>query len=83
MRGVKILSEGSRAFVRCWRDVGICCDVGRELRQRCVMSAWLFNVFFDGRVRRVKERMGNYIDIICRRCSFIGGVEGVPATDCK
>ena len=49
MRGVKSLYVGSKACVR----------VGNELsewfpvREGCVMSLWLFNLYIDGVVREV------------------------------
>ena len=46
LRGVKSLYVGSKACVR----VGIEVRVG--LRQGCVMSLWLFNLYIDGVVSR-------------------------------
>ena len=33
--------------------------VGVRLRQRCVMSPWLFNILMDGCMREMKARVGN------------------------
>ena len=48
----------SRACVRVGNDVTVSewfpVDVG--LRQGCVMSPWLFNVYLDGMVREVNDR---------------------------
>lgn len=54
---VKSFYVGSRACVRWGRETGEWFPVSVGLRQGCVMSPWLFNVFMDGVVREVKACM--------------------------
>ncbi len=32
--------------------------IGVGVRQRCVMSLWLFNIFMDGFMRKMKSKVG-------------------------
>ncbi len=57
MRAVKSFYEGSRACVRVGRGESAWLDVNVGLRQGCVMSPWLFNVYMDGIVREVNARV--------------------------
>ncbi len=45
MRAVKSFNEGSRACVRVGRSESDWSEVNVGLRQDCVMSPWLFNVY--------------------------------------
>ena len=47
----------SRACVRVGNDVSEWFPVNIGLRQGCVMSPWLFNVYMDGVVREVNVRV--------------------------
>ena len=47
----------SRACVRVGNDVSEWFPVNVGLRQGCVMSPWLFNVYMDGVVRDVNVRV--------------------------
>ena len=53
LRGVKSLYVGSKACVRVRNEVSEWFPVRVELRQGCVMSPWLFNLYIDGVVREV------------------------------
>lgn len=53
LNGVKSFYVNSRACVRVGNCVSEWFDVRVGLRQGCVMSPWLFNVFMDGVVREV------------------------------
>ena len=47
---------GSKACVRVGNEVSEWFPVRVGLRQGCVMSAWLFNLYIDGVVREVNAR---------------------------
>ena len=53
LRGVKSLYVGSKACVRVGNEVSEWFPVRVGLRQGCVMSPWLFNLYIDGVVREV------------------------------
>ena len=53
LRGVKSLYVGSEACVRVGNEVSEFSPVRVRLRQGCVMSLWLFNMYADGVVRVV------------------------------
>ncbi len=57
MRAVKSFNEGSKACVRVGRGESDWFEVNVGLRQGCVMSPWLFNVYMDGVVREVNARV--------------------------
>ena len=56
LRGIQSFYVGSRACVRVGKDLSEGFEVNVGLRQGCVMSPWLFNVYMDGVVREVKMR---------------------------
>ena len=56
LRGVKSLCVGSKACVRVGNEVSEWFPVRVGLRQGCVMSPWLFNLYIDGVVREVNAR---------------------------
>ena len=51
LKAVQSFHVDSRAFVRVVNDVSEWFPVNVGLRQGCVMSPWLFNVYKDGVVR--------------------------------
>ena len=57
LRGVKSLYVGSKACVRVGNEVSEWFPVRVGLRQGCVMSPWLFNLYIDGVVREVNARV--------------------------
>ena len=57
LRGVKSFHVGSKAYVRVGNEVSEWFPVGVGLRQGCVMSPWLFNLYMDGVVREVNARV--------------------------
>ena len=57
LQGVKSLYEDSKACVRVGNEVSEWFPVRVGLRQGCVMSPWLFNLFIDGVVREVNARV--------------------------
>ena len=56
LRGVKSLYVSSKACVRVGDEVSEWFPVRVGLRQGCVMSPWLFNLYIDGVVREVNAR---------------------------
>ena len=56
LRGVKSLYVGSKACVRVGNEVSEWFPVRVGLRQGCVLSPWLFNLYIDGVVREVNAR---------------------------
>ena len=57
LRGVKSLYVGSKACVRVGNEVSELFPVRVGLRQGCVMSLWLFNLYIDGVVRELNARV--------------------------
>ena len=57
LQGVKSLYVGSKACVRVRNEVSEWFPVRVGLRQGCVMSPWLFNLYIDGVVREVNARV--------------------------
>ena len=57
LRGVKSLYGGSKACVRVGNEMSEWFPVRVGLRQGCVMSPWLFNLYIDGVVREVNARV--------------------------
>ena len=57
LKGVKSLYEESKACFRVENEVSEWFPVRMGLRQGCVMSLWLFNLYIDGVVREVNARV--------------------------
>ena len=57
LEGVKSFYMNSRACVRVGNSASDWFPVNVGLRQGCVMSPWLFNIFMDGVVREMNARM--------------------------
>ena len=57
LKAVQSFYVDSRACVRVGNDVSEWFPVIIGLRQGCVMSPWLFNVYMDGVVRKVNVRV--------------------------
>lgn len=49
----------SRACVRIKGEESGSFEIGVGVRQRCVMSPWLFNIYMDGVMKEVKMRTRN------------------------
>ena len=56
LNAVQSLYERSEACVRVCREESEWFEVSVGLRQGCVMSPWLFNLFMDGVMKEVRER---------------------------
>ena len=59
LNAVQSLYERSEACVRVCREESEWFEVSVGLRQGCVMSPWLFNLFMDGVMKEVRERTGD------------------------
>ena len=57
LKAVKSLYVGSKACVRVGNELSYWFEVKVGLRQGCVMSLWLFNLYIDGVVREVNARV--------------------------
>ena len=57
LRAVESLYSNSRACVRVGNEVSEWFPVRVGLRQGCVMSPWLFNLYIDGVIREVNARV--------------------------
>uniref|UniRef100_A0A8C8DHP6 ribonuclease H n=1 Tax=Oryzias sinensis TaxID=183150 RepID=A0A8C8DHP6_9TELE len=61
LEGVKSFYRNSRACVRVGNSMSEWFPVRVGLRQGCVMSPWLFNVYMDGVVKEVNERVSGTV----------------------
>ena len=67
LRAVESLYAGSKACVRVGSELSEWFSVKVGLRQGCVMSPWLFNLYIDGVVREVNARvLGRGLKLIDR-----------------
>ena len=65
LKAVKSLYVGSKACVRVGNELSDWFEVRVGLRQGCVMSPWLFNLYIDGVVREVNARvLGRGLELI-------------------
>ena len=65
LKATQSLYEKSEACVRVCREEGEWFEVGVGLRQGCVMSLWLFNLFMDVVMKKVREKAG-YVGVTLR-----------------
>ena len=68
MLAVKSLYVGSKACVRVGNEVSEWFPVRVGLRQGCVMSPWLFNLYIDGVVRGKRSSA-------CRGLKLVNGTD--------
>ena len=59
LKAVQSLYEKSEACVRVCREEGEWFEVGAGLRQGCVISPWLFNLFMDAVMKEVRGKAGD------------------------
>ena len=59
LKGIKSFYTGSKACVRINGKRSEWFEVKGGLRQGCVMSTWLFNIYMDGVMKEVTETIGN------------------------
>ena len=60
LKAVQSLYKDSKACVRVCEEMSEWFQVKVGLRQGCVMSPWLFNLYIDGVVREVNGRVGGH-----------------------
>ncbi len=58
MEGIKAFYREANACVKADGELSDSFAVGVGVRQGCVMSPWLFNIFMDGCMREVKAKVG-------------------------
>ena len=59
LKAVQSLYEKSEACVRACREEGESFEAGVGLRQGCVVSPWVFNLFMDAVMKEVREKAGD------------------------
>ena len=59
LNAVKAFYRDARACVRIDGEIGESFTIKGGVRQGCVMSPWLFNLYMDGVIREMKARAGN------------------------
>lgn len=59
LNGVKSFYEGSSACVRVRGSLSEWFGIDSGVRQGCVMSPWLFNIYMDGVMKEVRPRVGS------------------------
>jgi len=65
LKAVKSFYDGSKACVRVENQMSDCFPVNVGLRQGCVMSPWLFNMYMDGIVSEVNARvLGRGLELV-------------------
>ena len=58
LNGIKGMYVNSLAYVRVKGGESECFRINSGMRQRCIMSPWLFNVYIDPVMTEVKMGMG-------------------------
>ncbi len=56
---MKAFYRDASACVKVKGEMGECFKIKAGLRQGCVMSPWLFNIFMNGVIREMKAKIGN------------------------
>ena len=69
LRGIRSFYDEGRACVRVGNMVSESFVVKMGLRQGCVMSPWMFNMFMDGVVREVQANLLVVTDWFRHRCT--------------
>ncbi len=75
LEGIKSLYENASASVRVNGELSESFNVEVGVRQGCVMSPWLFNIYMDGCIREMKVRvrdLGARLNVRCG-AAFGGG----------
>ena len=64
LRALQSLYDDNRMCVRVGREESECFESKVGLRQGCMTSPWLFNIYMDGVVREVHAREGNGVELV-------------------
>ena len=59
LNGIKSLHDESKACVRVNGTVSEWFEIENGVKQGCVMSPWLFNIYMDGVMKEVRQGMGD------------------------
>ena len=59
LQGIKAFYQGANACVKIGGELSESFCIKTGVRQGCVMSPWLFNVYMDGVIREMKAKSGN------------------------
>ncbi len=60
MNGVKAFYKGAKACIKVNGETGESFGIHLRVRQGCVMSPWLFNLYMDGIIREMKAKVGDF-----------------------
>ncbi len=79
MEGIKAFYREADGCAKVDEEFGDSFAVGVGVRQECVMSPWLFNIFMDGCMREMKVKVGkvdarlklNGVDCSVAACLFV------------
>ena len=79
MEGIKAFYREANACVKIDGELSDSFAVGVRVKQGCVMSPWLFNIFMNGCMREMKVKMGkisprmklNAVDWSLAACLFV------------
>ena len=62
MSGIKSMYINNLAWVTVKGGVSECFRIESGVRQGCIMSSWLFNVYMDVVMKEVKMEMGRMVE---------------------
>ncbi len=57
LEGIRAFYRGASGCVKVNDEFNDSFSIGMGVRQGCVMSPWLFNIYMDGSMREIKARV--------------------------
>ena len=66
LNGIKSMYLNSLACERLKGDDSKCFLIDSDVRQGCIISPWLFNVYMDAVIKEVKMGMGRIVEVVER-----------------
>ena len=75
LSGINSTYADSSAYVRIKGDLSEQFRIDSGVRQGCIMSPWLFNVYMDAVMKELK--MGLYICYVILSCSLTSNVDPI------